>query len=168
MRNTFLRDCYFNDVPLVISKGFTSWTFKNDAVERFEGYDKPVTVLYFGDFDYEGEYIPALINEFVRDRLPRLDFEFRKVLLTVEDYDQLKQFAVKFETSKKQLEKAYVRDFIAKYGPVKLEVEALPFDETKRRLREELARAIDLQVVANVDRRAEREKAAWLKRHYQQ
>jgi len=166
MRTTYLRDCYFNDVPLVISKGFTSWTFKNEAVQRFKNYGKPVTILYFGDFDYEGEYIPALINEFVREHIPGLDFEFRKVLLTKEDYGRLKEYAISFETNKKQLEKAYVRDFIARYGAVKLEVEALPFSEVRRRLKEELARTIDLQIVSNTEERADKAKRAWIRRHY--
>lgn len=166
MRDTFLKDCYFRDVPLVISRGFTSWTFKHDAAERFAGYGKPVTVLYAGDFDAEGEHIPAILQEFIREHLPGLDLDFRKVLLTAEDFAQLRQYRVEFKPTKKHLQSAYVRDFVERFGPWKLEVEALPFDETRRRFREALASAINQRVVEAIDGRASRNKRAWLKRHY--
>lgn len=166
MRTIFLEDCYFNDVPLIISRGWTSRTFKDEAVRRFAEYEKPATVLYFGDFDFEGEHIPRVLEEFVRRKIPDLNFEFRKVLLTSDDYDSLKDYAVMFNVKKKHLEHIYVKEFIEQYGAVKLEVEALPFNETKKRFTKALYGVIDRQLVDDEEGRAEKEKKNWLKRHY--
>lgn len=166
MRTIFLEDCYFNDVPLIISKGWTSWTFKDEAVKRFGQYRKPVSVLYFGDFDFEGEHIPRVLEEFVRGKIPELDFDFKKVLLTHDDFGRLKDYAVRFNVNKKHLEHAYVREFIEQWGPLKLEVEALGFNETRGRFREALFGAVNKQLVDSAEAKAEKEKKAWLKRHY--
>ena len=167
MRNTFIKDCYFNDVPLIIGKGYTSYTFKHEAVKRFKKYyPKAVRILAFGDFDMEGEHIPKVIKRFVRDKAPELDFDLKKVLLTSNDYKRLRQFAVKFTLKKKQLKKIYVREFIDKHGPVKLEVEAMPFDETKRRFMDALFKEIDKHHVDYVEHSSEEDKKDWLENHY--
>ncbi len=167
MRNTFIGDCYFNDVPLIIGKGWTSYTFKHEAVERFrKQYPKPVVILAFGDFDMEGEHIPEVINKFVREKIPGLNFRLKKVLLTSADYKKMRKFAIKFKPKKKTLEHKYAREFIEKFGAVKLEVEAMPFDETKRRFQYALFKEIDKQVVDGVESASEEDKRAWLENHH--
>ncbi|MBA7524250.1 hypothetical protein ES705_16387 [subsurface metagenome] len=167
MRNTFIEDCYFNDVPLIVGKGWTSYTFKHEAVKRFKKYyPKPVMILAFGDFDMEGEHIPEVIKKFILDKIPDLDFELKKVLLTPADYNRLSEFAIRFKPTRKQLEHFYAREFIDKHGPIKLEVEAMPFDETKRRFRQALFKQIDKRVVDDVENTSEGDKRDWLENHY--
>jgi len=174
MRNTFIEDCYFNDVPLIISKGWTSYSFKHEAVERYRRqflkpdyiYPKPVVILAFGDFDMEGEHIPAVVKKFVQEKIPDLKFKLKKVLLTPADYKRMSEFAIPFEPTKKQLEHEYAREFIEKYGAIKLEVEAMPFDETKKRFRQALFKQINKRVVDDVENASKEDKRVWLENHY--
>jgi hypothetical protein len=166
MRNIFEEECWFNDVPLIISKGWTSWTFKEEAAKRFKQYGKPVTVLYFGDFDFEGEHIPRVLEDFIRKKSPSVDFKFNKVLLKYADYESLQDYAIKFEAKEKHLEHVYVKEFIDQYGPVKLEVEALAFNVTKERFQAALFKEIDTRVVDAEGRRREKELKVWRERHY--
>lgn len=166
MRNTFFHDCYYNDVPLIISKGWTSYTFKHEAVKRFRKvYPKPVIILAFGDFDIEGEHIPKVVEKFVRDKIPDLKFNLKKVLLTPADYRKMSEFVVRFNPSKKQLEHEYARQFIEKYGAIKLEVEAMPFDETKRKFQTALFKEIDKQVVDAIEKASEKDREEWIEEH---
>jgi len=167
MINKFEGECWFNDVPLVVSKGFTSYTFKLDAIKRFEQQaEKSILILYFGDFDAEGEYIPEKVKQYINKKLPDIDFELRKVLLNEKDKEKLKRFAVIYKPKKKQLKKTYVQDFIRKHGKIKIEVEALSFAEIKERFIKELWKELDRNVVKNIDILAEQEKERWLDWHY--
>lgn len=164
MRNTFHYDCYFNDVALIIGKGWTSYTFKYEAVERFKKvYPKSVVILAFGDFDMEGEHISEVVKKFVHEKIPDLEFKLKKVLLTPTDYKKMREFAIPFEPKKKQLEHKYAREFIDKYGAIKLEVEAMPFDETKQRFQKAMFKEIDKQVVETMEERSEIDKEDWIK-----
>lgn len=167
MRNIFIEGCYFNDASLIISKGWTSYTFKHEAVERFKKYQpKPVVILYFGDFDMEGEHMPMVIKRFIQDKIPGFDFELKKILLTAADYKRLGRFTVKFNPTKTQLAHKYAKEFIEKYGPIKLEVEAMPFDETKRKFQDALFKEIDKRVVDDVENASGKDKRVWLENHY--
>lgn len=48
------------------SKGYSSFTYIMEAVERINQYDAPVTVLYFGDFDPSGMDITRDLRERLR------------------------------------------------------------------------------------------------------
>lgn len=164
MQHIFLNDCFFKDVPLVVSKGFTSYTFKHEALERFEDMGKPITILYFGDFDCEGEYIPKVFKNFIMEKNSDLDIEFKKILLTIEDIEKLKEFGVEDEglTKKEHLRKEYVKDFISKYGKIKYEVEAMPFNEVKERFVKALAKEINFDIVKQNKKESEEEAKEWL------
>jgi len=169
MTPMFSETCLLYDVPLVVGKGFTSFTFKRDFVKRLgEQIHRPCRLLYFGDFDAEGNYIPQLVEKFLEGRLPQFDFKLKKVLLTEKDLPSIRQFAIEDEGLKneKHREKAYVQEYVEKYGMLKYEVEAIPFDEVKRRFKEALFSEIDVAVVEQIGEMAEKNKSEWLKKHY--
>ena len=168
MINKFEEDCYFSDVPLIVSKGFTSYTFKYEAVERFkEHQQKSIVVLYFGDLDAEGEYIPHLIKQFINEKLPGISFELKKILLTGEDKKSLGSFAIEYNPGSMQLKKAYVQDFICKYGKIKIEVEALSFALIKERFLTALWNEIDIEIINATEKSNKNDVKEWLENHYQ-
>ncbi len=163
MQHIFLEDCYFRDVPLIVSKGFTSYSFKYEALERFRNQNKPVVILYFGDFDCEGEYIPKVLKRFFVSN--GFEIEIKKVLLTENDIERLEGLGVEdggFE-KEEQLAKNYVQDFVKKYGKVKYEVEALPFNEVKKRFLEALHSEINVNIVKKTELNNQREVKNWIK-----
>lgn len=163
MSHIFLNGCVLNDVPLITSKGFTSYSFKHEAVERFKQQNKPITILYFGDFDAEGEHIPKVFHRFIKEKAPELDLNFKKILLTEKDIPKIKQFAVYDKSLSNPIHqrKNYVLDFLNKYGKQKYEVEALSFDEVQKRFLQALAQEINLQVVENNENESQEEIKNW-------
>lgn len=169
MTSTFEGFCWNNDICLVVSKGFTSYSFKYEAVKRFkevhEETGKPVVVLYFGDFDAEGEHIPKALSRFVKEKAPELDFRLEKVLLTEEDFNRtdLEGFRIPIQPVKHERKQQYYRDFVEKYGRVKLEVEALSVAEIKDRLKCVITQTLDLSCVERAEQESKEEIEAWLK-----
>jgi len=170
MTSIFLNRCYFSDVPLIISKGFTSYSFKHEFLDRLkENSEKPCIVLYFGDFDAEGNFIPFKVEEFVNEKLgtQNIDFELKKVLLTEADIPKIENFGIidKGLSKKKHLEKQYVQDYVKKYGKKKYEVEALSFNEVQDRFIKALGQEIDFSIVEQADKLSKEQVESW-KRKY--
>ena len=63
------------DVKILPHKGFTSWTFLHQCIERLmkKRNGKNIHVLYYGDFDPSGDY---MVNELI-GRMSKLGFESR-------------------------------------------------------------------------------------------
>lgn len=164
----FMQTCLNYDIPLQISKGFASYSCKYEAMKRFEKIDKPIVVLYCGDFDAEGLYIPEVTERFFEEYAPNIAERliFKRVLMTEEDFYSLKEFHVEFTPSKKTLEKAYVRTHIEKYGNVKLETDALAGDVQKARFKEALFKEINKDMLENLYEQAIEQKRSWLENHY--
>ncbi len=161
MTHIFRGYCLGNDVPLVVSKGFTSYSFKQEAVERYKQIEKPITILYFGDLDPEGEHIPNILKDFFNRH--GIEFTFKKIMVRPEDTGGIPSLPL--ELKPKQMEKQYVKDFIRKFGRVKYEIEALSFAEQKRRFMEALDNEIDLQVVKSIEEESKKEVEDWKKEH---
>ena len=77
------------DVPLMVSRGFTSETFVYEAIEAYAGSERPVVVYALYDFDRSGEDATRSLNE----KLIRfgddsgLDVRFNVLALTVEQVE---------------------------------------------------------------------------------
>jgi len=50
-------------VTLCVSRGYNSWSAYSEAAKRFYEIDKPITILYFGDFDPSGEDIFRVLGD---------------------------------------------------------------------------------------------------------
>lgn len=50
-------------VTLVVGRGYNSWSAYKKAVDRFIKMNKPVSILYFGDFDPSGEDIVRALKD---------------------------------------------------------------------------------------------------------
>jgi hypothetical protein len=123
-------------VTLNIGRGYDGWDSIHNAAERFADGDG-VTILYFGDFDPSGE-------DMVRSLRERLAFfgcqpEVHKCALTATDVQQYNlppDFTKTTDTRRAA--------FIAKFGDVAVELDALPMDVLRARLIEEVKARLDI------------------------
>ena len=60
------------DVPLMVSRGYSSETFAHNAIENYEDEDRPLYVYYLGDFDRAGLDAARTLEE----KLKRFGSEF--------------------------------------------------------------------------------------------
>ena len=117
-------------VTLNVGRGYDGWASIHNAAVRY-GNGKDVSVLYFGDFDPSGE-------DMVRSLRERLAFfgcepEIVKCALVEEDitrYDLPSDFTKGTDTRRDS--------FVAQHGDVSVELDALPVDELRQRLIEEV------------------------------
>jgi len=156
MTQVFYGYCLRTHTPLIVSKGFTTYSEKHRAINRFSQTNKPIVILYFGDFDPEGEYIPELLKQKFGRKI-----KFIKIVLTEQDIKKLP--SVNLAINPKQFEKQYVKDFVRKYGKRKWEIEALSFAEQRDRFVKALNKEISLQVVGSVAKQSQKEVELWKK-----
>ncbi|MDP9479364.1 MAG: hypothetical protein M3R38_27435 [Actinomycetota bacterium] len=137
-------------VTLNVGRGFDGWSSVKNAADRY-GDGAGVTVLYFGDFDPSGEdMVRSLRERLAHPDLPGGDSlpEIVKCALTFEDierYDLPPDFT-KTTDSRRDA-------FVALYGDVAVELDALPVDVLRRRLIREVAARMDLDALAETRER---------------
>ena len=138
-------------VPLNVGRGYDGWDSIRNAAGRFGGGDK-VTVLYFGDLDPSGE-------DMVRSLAERLAFfecypEIVKCALMLDDIRRYRlppDFTKKTDTRRAK--------FVARYGDVSVELDALPADVLRERVVSEVEQRMDLGARASVRDIESRERA---------
>ncbi len=131
-------------VTLNVGRGYDGWDSVHNAAGRFKDGDG-VAVLYFGDFDPSGE-------DMIRSLRERLGFfgcapEVIKCALVAEDvdlYELPSDFTKKTDTRR--------AGFVAKYGDVAVDLDALPIDVLQTRLRNEVEARMDLEALQRVQR----------------
>jgi len=127
-------------VTLNVGRGYDGWDSIHNAAVRFGG-GMGKTILYFGDFDPSGE-------DMVRSLRERLDFfgcvpEVEKCALTADDvreYDLPPDFTKPRDTRRAA--------FVEKYGDVAVELDALPVNVLRARLKAAVDTRMDLASLA--------------------
>ena len=133
-------------VTLNVGRGFDGWDSIRNAAARFKRRvltHGDTTVLYFGDFDPSGE-------DMARSLLERLEFfrvspEIIKCALTMDDIQRY-QLPTDFTKTTDTRSAA----FVAKYGDVAVELDALALDVLEERLVTEVEARIDIGALADV------------------
>lgn len=141
-------------VTLNVGRGYDGWDSIHNAAERFNAACALVTILYFGDFDPSGEDMVRSL----RDRLAFFDCEpeIVKCALTADDvkrYNLPPDFTKSTDTRRAA--------FVEKFGDIAVELDALPLDVLRARIREEVESRLDLKALAQT-REAERRESARL------
>jgi hypothetical protein len=77
------------DVPLMISRGFSSYTFIRGAAETITQVRKPTYVYYFGDHDPSGLKIDETIERDLRLYAPKAEIHFKRVAVTEQQITEL-------------------------------------------------------------------------------
>lgn len=137
-------------VTLNVGRGFDGWSSIRNAAGRYEDRDN-VTVLYFGDFDPSGE-------DMFRSLGKRLAFfgcepDIVKISLTYADVEQYR-LPRDFTKATDSRSKA----FVAKWGDLAVELDALPVAVLRDRLISEIEGRMDLEALAEVKRVESRER----------
>ena len=77
------------DVPLMVSRGFSSATYLWEAARSIAAVGKPVYVYYFGDWDPSGKIIPEVIERELRQHAPNAEIYFQRIAITPEQIQDL-------------------------------------------------------------------------------
>lgn len=104
------------DVPLMVSRGFSSATYLWAAARAIADVGKPVYVYYFGDWDPSGKIIPEVIERELRLHAPRAEIHFHRIAVT---HEQIQDLGLPTKPPK---DSNHLRDFTG--GTV--EIEAMP------------------------------------------
>ncbi len=123
-------------VTLNVGRGYDGWDSIRNAAKRF-GAGTGADVLYFGDFDPSGEDMVRSL----RERLAHFECipAVPKCALTAEDverYDLPPDFTKTTDTRRAK--------FVARYGDVAVELDALPMEVLRERIEEEIEARMDL------------------------
>jgi hypothetical protein len=77
------------DVPLMVSRGYSSLSYLHGAAMQIDSIDKPTYIYYFGDYDPSGRDIPRDIETKLRIFAPDADINFEIVGVTPEQIEIL-------------------------------------------------------------------------------
>jgi hypothetical protein len=141
------------DVGLSPIRGYVSDHFIEEIAETWNKISKPITCYYLGDWDASG-------LDLERDARKRLsewcnrEFEWVRLALTPADFDAFNLI----ELAPKKKDPRYQR-FVAQHGTRCAELDAIPADELRSRLRQAIERHIPagewerLQNIEEIERR---------------
>ena len=120
------------DVRIIPHRGFTSWTFLYECVDRLKYQKrngKNIHILYYGDFDPSGEYMvdDLLVRMSILGLRPD-EMDFQRVSVTPE---QIKKYNLPFNPDKTTAEKmkrdSRTTGFVERYGCLyAVELDSLP------------------------------------------
>ena len=124
-------------ITLVVGRGYNSWSAFHAAASRFSQIEKPIVILYFGDFDPSGEDIVRAINESLLffGTSPKLE----KVALTrndISEYNLPPDFTKASDTRQ--------ASFVEKYGDIAVELDALPLRVLEEKIRRSIESHVDM------------------------
>ncbi len=142
-------------MTVVVGRGYNSWSVRRELADRFVdlGKEDRAVVLYFGDFDPSGEDIFRDLAEGfeVFGIYPTL----KKVALTrqdVLDHDLPPDFTKKTDSRS--------RRFVERHGDMAVELDALPLQVLRNKIRDAIEEHMDMEALELVRRQeaAERRK----------
>jgi hypothetical protein len=127
-------------VTLNVGRGFDGWDSIHNAAGRLGRED---IILYFGDFDPSGEDMVRSLRERLEDQGSRP--ELVKCALTFADIERY-ELPADFTKASDTRSAA----FVAKWGDVSVELDALPLDVLRDRIVTEVESRMDLDALARV------------------
>jgi hypothetical protein len=130
------------DLYLVVGRGYPSLSSLYEAAERFKKANKPVYILYLGDFDPSGENIPQTIkkNLIKNFGLDKRNIHIRKVALTLRDIKKYKLPPAPTKSTDSRSKK-----FVQKYGDFCVELDALPPEILEKKLRKAIEKCLNYE-----------------------
>jgi hypothetical protein len=138
------------DVPLMVSRGFSSESFLFEAAEEIKAAGKPAYLYYFGDHDPSGVHIDQAIRRGLERLAPNADIHFKRVAVLAE---QIGELGLPTRPTKKSDSRS--KTFLGE----SVEVDAIDPPRLRRMVREKIERHIDRHAleVTRVAERSERE-----------
>jgi hypothetical protein len=133
-------------VPVVVSRGFTSLSFVHECAKRIDesiGEGWPTHILYFGDLDPSGWEIPLAIERRLDEMLDLPDgaFQIERVALLTRHVDQ---YDLPFDPTAGKPKDSRYRKFVERFGNVAVELDALRPPVFQEVLREAIERTLKM------------------------
>jgi hypothetical protein len=146
------------DVPLMVSRGFSSISYLYEAAATIRDQGKPAHLYYFGDHDPSGVHIDRVIEARLREFAPDAEIHFQRVAVRPE---QIREWGLPTRPTKKTDSRSKT------FQGESVEVDAIP----PRRLREIVRGCIEQHIdttklaTLRVAEQSEREILLNLSRH---
>ena len=121
------------NVPLMVSRGFSSRTFLYSSARAIGRQTRPAYLYYIGDWDPSGVLIPEKIEQALREFAPESEIHFERIAITP---DLIEAYDLPTKPAKRTTHAKYFRG-----GTV--EAEALPAHVTRELLRNAIERHLD-------------------------
>jgi hypothetical protein len=77
------------DVPLMVSRGFSSLTYLYEAADTIREMNKPTFIYYFGDHDPSGVLIDRKIEKRLHEFAPEAEIHFQRVAVLPRQIEEL-------------------------------------------------------------------------------
>jgi hypothetical protein len=139
------------DVPLMVSRGYSSLSFLHSAAETIIGNDKPAHIYHFGDFDPSGQDAARDIEAKLRRYAPSAEIHFERIAVTPE---QIRMWDLPSRPTKQKDPRA------KKWTHAEsVELDAIPARELRKLVKDCIERHIDKQEfeVMKIAEQSERE-----------
>ena len=111
------------DVPLMVSRGFSSESYLYGAAEQIRAANRPAYIYYFGDYDPSGLIIPQSIERRLRSFIPDVDLTFTRVAVNP---DQIRD--LKLPTRPTKLGGSHAKSFSVKPRSTSTRYHRAPYD----------------------------------------
>lgn len=123
-----------------VGRGFLSTTKAHEIAERFASISKPTTAFYLGDHDPSGRNIESDLKARIR-KYGSGPFALKRLAIHATDITKfsLPPLRVKVTDSR-------AREFLSKYSNRCVELDALPPNELRRRIREAVEGLLDIKL----------------------
>lgn len=122
------------DVPLYVSKGYSSLTYLYEAAQAIKHSGKATYIYSFGDRDPRGVHIPQVVERKLRRLAPDSEIHFERVAVTEE---QIEKWNLPLRPNKK---KDTMRK---KFKGLSVELDSIPPDELRALVRGCISRHMD-------------------------
>jgi hypothetical protein len=142
------------DVPLYVSRGFSSLTYLAEAAEDIEACDKPTYIYHLGDHDPWGHKAGEAIERELRRLAPHAEIHFERMAVTVE---QIRDWSLPTRPTKgtESAHRATTRGakgvatlaakFETEYGRGSVELDALHPESLRGLVRDAVERHVDFR-----------------------
>lgn len=125
-------------VTLNVGRGFDGWDSIHNAAARLSAPGSVVT--YFGDFDPSGEDMVRSLRERLEDQ-----GAYPEVIKCALNPDDIERYSLPPDFAKKTDSRAAA--FIAKFGDISVELDALPINVLRQRITDEVESRMDLDAL---------------------
>ena len=130
-----VREC---GLGLYVSRGFSSETYLQDAATAMRRDGRPTTVYLLTDFDASGMNIAETVGDKLVEMAGSVDVKVRRIAVTPEQVDEFGLVTQPVSDTDSRSKR-----FVARYGTITAELDALPATAIRRMVRNAIERHID-------------------------
>jgi len=143
-------------VTLHVGRGYDGWDSLYNAASHYTGWQGPVTILYFGDFDPSGRDMVRSLGE----RLSFFETSPEIIICAIlrsdiDEYNLPPDFTKPTDSRRK--------GFVARHGDMAVELDALPVDVLQDRIRQQVETRMDLNALARTREQERRDRQVIMK-----